>query len=146
MSTPKQIIILRKDLNMRKGKMVAQGAHASMAVLVNLLEERSTYSEPNGSDFDVLGEDGLFLSADNFGYNLIQTWLEGKFTKICVSVNSEQELIEIYNKAKEANILCSLIKDAGLTEFGGVPTYTAVAIGPDIPEVIDPLTKHLPLL
>ncbi len=26
----KQVIVLRKDLNMRKGKMVAQGAHASM--------------------------------------------------------------------------------------------------------------------
>ena len=27
----KQVIVLLKDLNMRKGKMVAQGAHASMA-------------------------------------------------------------------------------------------------------------------
>lgn len=26
----KQVIVLHKDLNMRKGKMVAQGAHASM--------------------------------------------------------------------------------------------------------------------
>ena len=30
----KQVIVLRKDLNMRKGKMVAQGAHASMAALL----------------------------------------------------------------------------------------------------------------
>lgn len=28
--THKQTIVLRTDLNMRKGKMVAQGAHASM--------------------------------------------------------------------------------------------------------------------
>jgi peptidyl-tRNA hydrolase len=27
----KQVIVLRKDLGMRKGKMVAQGAHASLA-------------------------------------------------------------------------------------------------------------------
>lgn len=28
----KQVIVIRKDLNMRKGKMIAQGAHASMKV------------------------------------------------------------------------------------------------------------------
>jgi PTH2 family peptidyl-tRNA hydrolase len=146
MSAPKQIIILRKDLNMRKGKMVAQGAHASMAVIVNLLEPQSIYNEPNGSDFDGLAEHGLFLSSDNLGYSKLKLWLDGKFTKICVSVNSEDELVKLYDDAKAQGILCSLIQDAGLTEFGGVKTYTAVAIGPDFPEVIDPLTKHLPLL
>lgn len=29
MSDFKQVIVIRKDLNMRKGKMIAQGAHAS---------------------------------------------------------------------------------------------------------------------
>ncbi len=139
---PKQVIVLRKDLNMRKGKMVAQGAHASMAVIVNLLESRSIPSDP---ETDFADEGGLFLSEDNLGYNQIREWLDGKFTKICVSVNSEQELLEVYNKAKEAGILCSLIKDAGLTEFKE-PTYTAVAIGPDDPEYIDKITGNLPLL
>lgn len=122
MSAPKQIIILRKDLNMRKGKMVAQGAHASMAVI---LEEQNRLNYPQPA---------------------VAEWLSGKFTKICVYVNSEQELIDIFHSARAALIPCSLIKDAGLTEFGGVSTYTAVAIGPDYPEVIDPITKHLPLL
>ncbi len=72
-------------------------------------------------------------------------WLTGKFTKICVFVNSEQELLDIYNQALVSGIPCSLIKDAGLTEFKE-PTYTAVAIGPDFPDKIDPITKHLPLL
>ena len=31
----KQMIVLRKDLNMRKGKMIAQGAHASLKVLLD---------------------------------------------------------------------------------------------------------------
>lgn len=146
MSELKQIIILRKDLNMRKGKMVAQGAHASMAVIVNLLETRVIYSEPNGSDFDGLSEYGFFISQDNPGFNLLKQWLEGKFTKICVSVDSEQELRDIFNKAQAAGLLCSLIQDAGLTEFGGVPTFTAAAIGPARPEDIDPITQHLKLL
>ena len=33
----KQIIIIRKDLKVRRGKEIAQGAHASMAVLTNNL-------------------------------------------------------------------------------------------------------------
>jgi len=32
----KQVIVLRKDLQMRKGKMIAQGAHASMKVFFDL--------------------------------------------------------------------------------------------------------------
>ena len=32
--TAKQVIVMRKDLGMRKGKMIAQGAHASMKVLL----------------------------------------------------------------------------------------------------------------
>lgn len=37
----KQIIIVRKDLNMSKGKMAVQVAHASMAFLTNQLRENS---------------------------------------------------------------------------------------------------------
>jgi PTH2 family peptidyl-tRNA hydrolase len=33
----KQVIIIRKDLNMRKGKMIAQGNHASMGVIFNYM-------------------------------------------------------------------------------------------------------------
>lgn len=118
---PKQIIVIRKDLNMRKGKMVAQGAHASMAVL---LEEQRKLHHP--------------LPA-------MAEWLSGRFTKICVSVNSEAELLAVYEQAKAEGIPCSLIKDSGLTEFKE-PTYTAVGIGPDYPEKIDKITGNLPLL
>ena len=31
----KQVIVMRKDLNMRKSKMIAQGAHGSMKVLLD---------------------------------------------------------------------------------------------------------------
>lgn len=124
----KQIIILRKDLNMRKGKMVAQGAHASMAAILNLGTKND-----NGE---------LVIPNDP----RVQPWLEGKFKKICVSVNSEDELLSIYNEAIKSNLVCALIQDSGLTEFGGVPTYTSVAIGPDKSINIDPLTSKLSLL
>ncbi len=141
MSTPKQIIILRKDLNMRKGKMVAQGAHASIAAILNVMQERSVPSDFHRDNYD---DEGLFL--DQRTSKPLNEWLAGSFTKICVSVDSEDELIQLYKEAEAKGILCSLIKDAGHTEFGGVPTYTAVAIGPDYPEVVDPLTRHLKLL
>jgi PTH2 family peptidyl-tRNA hydrolase len=116
----KQMIILRKDLGMRKGKMVAQGAHASMAAILD-----------NGK----LKDDAR-----------ITDWLAGRFTKICVSVNSEEELLALHAKAEEAGMITALIQDAGLTEFNGVLTYTAVAIGPDTHEALQPLTSELKLL
>ncbi len=131
--THKQVIVVRKDLNMRKGKMVAQGAHASMAVILDAIREQCTYSY-------------LTLTTSAFNDPRIQPWLDGPFKKICVSVDSEAELLAIHEKAKELGILTSLIRDSGLTEFGGVPTYTTVAVGPDTEENVNKVTAHLKLL
>ncbi len=124
----KQVIIIRKDLNMRKGKQIAQGAHASMKVLL---------------DSAINNEDTLTIHLDD---SALSNWITGLFTKVCVGVNSEKELVDLYKQALEKGLLCSLIVDSGLTEFDGVPTKTAVAIGPAYPEEIDPITGHLKLL
>jgi PTH2 family peptidyl-tRNA hydrolase len=76
----------------------------------------------------------------------LDQYLRGRFKKIAVSVNSEEELLEIYQKALDKGLPVKLIKDAGLTEFGGVPTLTCLAIGPENEEKIDEVTGHLPLL
>lgn len=123
----KQIIIVRKDLNMRKGKIAAQAAHASMKVFFDLMH--------------VNGHDVTFGVTDEMLH-----WMTGSFRKICVSVDSENELEQLYVDARNLGLPCSLIIDSGLTEFGGVPTKTCVAIGPDIDVKIDVLTKHLKLL
>lgn len=123
----KQVIVIRKDLNMRKGKMVAQGAHASMAAIL----DQNNY----GHGHIVLIDDPR-----------LQLWLKGRFAKICVSVNSEEELLKLYNDAKDNGMICSLIQDAGFTEFNGELTYTAVAIGPDLISKVDEYTKDLKLL
>ena len=72
-------------------------------------------------------------------------WIEGIFTKICVSVNSEEELLDIYNQAKNSKLPRALIQDAGLTEFKE-PTHTCIAIGPDDPIYVDEITGDLPLI
>jgi PTH2 family peptidyl-tRNA hydrolase len=125
----KQVIVIRKDLNMRKGKMVAQGAHASMKAILDSMidveEEKVLYLEPGTP---------------------MEDWINGIFTKICVSVDSEEELLELYNNAKIQGYNAALIQDAGLTEFGGVPTYTCCAIGPNWEDEVNAITGHLKLL
>jgi PTH2 family peptidyl-tRNA hydrolase len=125
--THKQVLVLRKDLNMRKGKMVAQGSHAAMRAVLQ-------FAHRDGQS--------LVIPLDERN----EAWLTGRFTKVCVSVNSESALLDLYERAKAAGLYASLIQDAGFTEFGGIPTYTAVAIGPDIVSKIDDFTGGLPLL
>lgn len=133
---PKQILVYRRDLKSRTGKIASQCAHASLKVVVDKLQRISIWSLP----YEIIK---LVIKKNDPLY----IWLfEGAFTKICVYVNSEEELLEVYNKAKEAGIHCALIQDAGRTEFKGVPTYTCCAIGPDYPDVVDKITGELPLL
>src|SRR5262245_38730465 len=106
----KQVIVLRKDLNMRKGKMIAQGAHASLRAILKL-------GHRDGAVFVIPLDERL------------EPWLLGRFKKICVSVSSEADLLAVHERAQAAGLITSLIQDAGLTEFGGVPTYTSVAVG-----------------
>jgi PTH2 family peptidyl-tRNA hydrolase len=137
--TPKQVIVLRKDLNMRKGKMTAQGSHASIGVIFNYMTPNYLNPGEMTRTFTITlpeGELGEFM----------YKWMTGMFKKVVVGVNSLEELKGVYNAAKEAGIPCSIIQDNGLTEFGGVPTYTSVAIGPDNPEKIDKITGTLNLL
>ena len=125
----KQCVIVRKDLKMNKGKLSAQVAHASMKAVLdtcNILENRVLYKS-------------------NMPEPMYQ-WLTGIFTKVVLAVESEEELLELYNKALCLELTCSLITDAGLTVFNGVPTNTCIAIGPEESYKIDAITNHLKLL
>lgn len=136
----KQVIILRKDLNMRKGKMCAQASHASMAVLFNYMTPN--YLKPKT---DIPGVFRIELPEGEIGKEM-QEWMTGMFKKIVVGVDSLDELVKIYETAKLLGLPCSLIEDKGLTEFGGEITITACAIGPASSERIDPITGKLTLL
>jgi len=132
MCKSKQVIVMRKDLNMRKGKMVSQGSHASLKVFFDKMKSEWIHED---------------IKRYHFLANMdMVEWIDGEFTKITVYVKSEEELLEIHNKAKQSGIPCSLIKDKGHTEFNGVETYTCCAIGPDSIEKVDIITSHLPLL
>lgn len=127
----KQVIIIRKDLNMRKGKIASQAAHAAMC----FLSRRFQFIEFNAAP-------GVRANLSNPEVE----WLKGSFTKIACYVNSLKELEDLHDKAKEAGLEAHIMVDNGDTEFGGVATATALAIGPDYSYKIDPITKGLPLL
>lgn len=133
MRETKQIIIVRKDLNMRKGKIGAQVAHASLAAFLKLLSK-----DDSGR---WLRLEGKFHDTDP-----VNQWLTGGFTKICVGCDTEAELRELIAKAHSAGLITSLITDSGKTEFNGVPTLTCGAIGPGWSDEIDKITKHLKLI
>lgn len=128
----KQVIVIRRDLGMRRGKEIAQGSHASIAWLTNRLMMAGSI------DSDVWQGMGYFSEAEH-------EWVLGNFRKICCVVNSGQELLDLCSAAKEAGIVHELIEDTGLTEFHGVSTYTAAAFGPDYDENLDPVTGKLVL-
>jgi PTH2 family peptidyl-tRNA hydrolase len=126
----KQVIVIRRDLRMRRGKEIAQGAHASMAWLAERVVQQLTHP---GTVHQVQ------LSEAE------RSWLERSFRKVTVKVGSEEELMAVYQKALEAGLVVHLITDGGLTEFGGIPTRTCLGIGPDYDDLIDPVTGDLEL-
>jgi len=133
----KQVIVIRKDLNMRKGKIAAQASHASMAFLTKY------------GQFGYCKDNENIFYTDNFEEDLrieIDHWLKNSFRKICVYVNSQEELEEVHQKALDAGLISHLITDNGATEFNGVPTMTCCAIGPHWDEKFKGITNHLPLL
>lgn len=135
---PKMVIVMRTDLNMRKGKMAAQAGHAASMFLVSLTHLIPTVTE--GKNTFALGNRGIDLTEEQ------GEWLRGSYAKICVGINSEEELLALHEKAKEQGLTSYRVLDNGHTEFGGVQTHTCIAIGPHYPERFQGLTDHLKLL
>ena len=123
----KQVVVMRTKypdgkggtFGLRVGKLIAQGSHSSMAFLVEKIKTGREFTEAE------------------------QDWLNGESTKICLKVEHEEELLDVFQKARLAGLEAHLITDLGKTEFHGVPTNTAVAIGPDFNEKIDQITGNL---
>ena len=127
----KQVILVRNDLKMRKGKIAAQVAHASMKVFFDRMRWNSLNSNPNQFLIDMTPE--------------MTDWFEGIFAKICLKVDSEEQLDDFHQKAQDAGLPCALIVDSGRTVFKR-PTKTCLAIGPASVDEIDKITKDLKLL
>ena len=111
----KQVIIIRGDLKLPRGKASAQSAHASVEAVLKSPEK------------------------------LVKAWRAEGMAKIVLKVKDQKELIKYFQQAKDEGITAALITDAGKTVIAP-GTKTAVALGPDQAEKIDPITGNLPLL
>lgn len=114
----KQVIIVRIDIEMGRGKLAAQVAHASL----------TSYFDAEKRDKDVARE-----------------WLESGEKKIVLKVSDEKALTKLYTAFKFKKVPCALISDRGLTQLPP-DTKTALGIGPWYSKEIDILTKMLKLL
>lgn len=135
----KQVIVVRTDLNMRRGKEIAQGSHGAMAFM-----SRQAQAELQARG----GIEALRKAVGSSGCNILVTislnlmecaWLLDIFTKIVLAAKDEADLMEVKRLCDEAGIKTHLVVDAGLTE---VPpnTPTALGIGPDYADKIDAIT------
>lgn len=129
----KQVIVIRKDLKMRRGKEIAQGSHASMAFLTRRIEYKRTFLDRVKRFFfkDIKPVEAL--------------WMANSFAKVTLQISGEKELLDIYDAASRAGLETHLITDSGKTEFHGRPTHTCLAIGPDDADRIDEITSELAL-
>ena len=114
----KQTIVLRADLNLGKGKIAAQCSHSSLAAY-----ERVTLEYPD----------------------IAKAWKREGQMKIVLKVQSEAQLFEYFQKAKDAGIPVELIRDAGHTQIEP-GTVTCFAAGPWDEKELDAIFGQLKLL
>ena len=135
----KQMIVVRRDLKMRKGKIAAQAGHACVeAVLLALSKEgRLGQVHPEG--------DWITVDEGDQGPSPLTDWFRYGTAKVCCYVDGEEALLALAEKARASGILCALIRDAGMTEFHGEPTYTCLALEPLEVDRANEITGDLPL-
>ena len=114
----KQAIVARGDIGMGKGKLAAQAAHASLAAAEEAMKRREEWYDE---------------------------WKSSGQMKVVLKVQSEEELQELYRKARSAKLPAALIQDRGLTQLEP-GTVTCLGIGPGPDDDVDALTGKLKLL
>ena len=113
----KQVIIIRADLDMGKGKLAAQCCHASVSG---------------------------YLETERMDRKTAKEWLDHGQKKIVLKVADEEDLRKLFAAFKFKKVPCVLIEDAGLTQLPP-GTTTTLGIGPWHSDEIDLFTKTLKL-
>lgn len=144
----KQVVVVRKDLDMSPGKLAAQVSHASMAFLTSEIRKNARRTS-----------DGEGVNADlYFDSELYDGWLGGIFTKVCLSAKNKNKLARVIADAEAAGMSEGedffVIRDHCLTELapeefdGNGEGWTATCVGfrPMPSSAIDPITGKLQLL
>lgn len=142
----KQIIIVRRDLDMSPGKLAAQVSHASMAFIARAIQANAQ------NDMDTV------RSCIAFDKDMYEGWLGGTFTKVCLGAKNKTKLENAISKAEELGMIEGedffIIRDRCLTELvpeeydeeGIGRTITCVGFRPMRSSEIDPIGQKFQLL
>ena len=114
----KQVIVVRRDLEMGRGKVAVQVAHAAVSA-AEVARKRFT--------------------------EWYDAWVREGQCKVAVRVDSLEELRQLETRSRELRLPFALISDRGLTQVEP-GTVTCLGIGPAPSSVIDTLTGNLSLL
>jgi len=128
--SPKMTIVIRKDLNMRKGKMCSMASHSSLKVFLDKIDEYKPVAYEEGGAF-ITYHDATIKKIDDD----TMEWMQGDFTKVVLGCDSLDDILALEIKAKTLKIPYAIITDNGTTEFGGVKTITCIALGPTKAEI-----------
>jgi len=145
----KQVVVVRKDLNMPVGKIAAQVAHASLKAFLNRrqndINDDGHFAPPElrGPRLEI---DVGRLMTFAFSDEAADWWYDGISRVAVVGCETEAELLTLQQAAAAAGLPNAIQKDLGLTVFNGVHTITTLGIGPASSEAIDKITGHLKLL
>ena len=137
----KQMIVMRRDLRMRKGKIAAQAGHACVEAVLMALAREGRLDQVRVMP----SQNWVYLDDAGTIETPLSRWFDAGVAKVCVYVDGEEALLDLARRGRELGFAVALVRDAGYTEFHGEPTYTCLAFEPLMPEQIDPLTGGLPL-
>lgn len=123
-SSHKMVIVINRGFEpkLRRGKEIAQACHAAIGA----------YKQA-ATSFGAMERDKILTG-----------WQDSGSKKVTVHVNSEEALQALAAECVKHKLNHYLVKDAASTELK-VPSFTALAIGPDTEERVNLVSKGLPL-
>ena len=135
----KQVICVRADLHLTKGKLAAMAAHAAMTFIVARLKPHDVIGGHYTHLVSLTPEQEQWLTELDPG---LEKHGQVSFAKIVCQVADETELLSVETKAKEAGLECHRVIDSGYTHVKP-GTFVCIAVGPDWPEKLEPVTGKL---